>query len=122
MFRDWLRAHPEDRDRYSEVKRKLAARGFIDQMLYNNDKRGSATTCTKKSSWPTLTMSKTHTWGHRPHAAPCRDALRPVHGPLTIVVVSHPLRGRPRAGERRGHRIPLVRHGGRRIPNGGAEE
>ena len=38
MFRDWLRAHQEDRDRYSEVKRELAARGFTDQMLYNNDK------------------------------------------------------------------------------------
>ena len=38
MFRDWLRAHPEDRDRYSQVKRELAARGFTDQMLYNNEK------------------------------------------------------------------------------------
>ncbi len=38
MFRDWLRAHQEDRDRYSEVKRELAARGFTDQMLYNNEK------------------------------------------------------------------------------------
>ncbi|WP_020501922.1 GrpB family protein [Sciscionella marina] len=25
-FRDWLRAHPEDRDRYAEVKRELAKR------------------------------------------------------------------------------------------------
>jgi GrpB-like predicted nucleotidyltransferase (UPF0157 family) len=38
MFRDWLRAHPEDRDRYAEVKRAVAARGFTDQMLYNNEK------------------------------------------------------------------------------------
>ena len=26
MFRDWLRAHPEDRDRYAAVKRELATR------------------------------------------------------------------------------------------------
>jgi GrpB-like predicted nucleotidyltransferase (UPF0157 family) len=38
MFRDWLRVHPEDRDRYSQVKRELAALGFTDQMLYNNEK------------------------------------------------------------------------------------
>ncbi len=38
MFRDWLRAHPEDRDRYAQVKRALAARGFTDHMLYNNAK------------------------------------------------------------------------------------
>lgn len=40
MFRDWLRAHPEDRDRYAEVKREVAARGFTDAMLYNNEKAG----------------------------------------------------------------------------------
>ena len=38
MFRDWLRTHPEDRDRYAEVKREVAARGFDDAMLYNNAK------------------------------------------------------------------------------------
>ena len=38
MFRDWLRAHPDDRDRYSEVKREVARRGFTDAMLYNNEK------------------------------------------------------------------------------------
>jgi len=38
MFRDWLRAHPEDRDRYAEVKREVAAGGFTDSMLYNNAK------------------------------------------------------------------------------------
>ena len=38
MFRDWLRTHPEDRDRYAEVKREVAARGFDDAMLYNNEK------------------------------------------------------------------------------------
>ena len=38
MFRDWLRTHPEDRDRYAEVKREVAARGFTDAMLYNNAK------------------------------------------------------------------------------------
>ncbi|MGB0101229.1 MAG: GrpB family protein [Nocardioides sp.] len=40
LFRDWLRAHPEDRDRYAEVKRAVAARGFTDAMLYNNEKAG----------------------------------------------------------------------------------
>ena len=38
MFRDWLRTHPEDRDRYAEVKSEVAARGFTDPMLYNNEK------------------------------------------------------------------------------------
>lgn len=38
MFRDWLRTHPDDRDRYAEVKRAVAARGFTDAMLYNNEK------------------------------------------------------------------------------------
>ncbi len=38
MFRDWLRAHPEGRDRYAEVKRAVADRGFTDSMLYNNEK------------------------------------------------------------------------------------
>lgn len=38
LFRDWLRSHPDDRDRYSEVKREVASRGFDDAMLYNNAK------------------------------------------------------------------------------------
>jgi GrpB-like predicted nucleotidyltransferase (UPF0157 family) len=38
MFRDWLRTRPEDRDRYAEVKREIAARGVTDTMLYNNEK------------------------------------------------------------------------------------
>jgi len=38
MFRDWLRTHPEDRDRYAEVKREVAAHGFTDAMRYNNEK------------------------------------------------------------------------------------
>ncbi|WP_435769868.1 GrpB family protein [Nocardioides sp. SYSU DS0651] len=38
MFRDWLRTHPDDRDRYSEVKRQVATRGFTDAMSYNNAK------------------------------------------------------------------------------------
>ena len=38
LFRDWLRTHPEDRDRYAEVKREVAGRGFTDGMLYNNAK------------------------------------------------------------------------------------
>src|SRR4051794_40658738 len=40
MFRDWLRTHPDDRDRYAAVKRDVAARGFTDGMLYNNAKAG----------------------------------------------------------------------------------
>ncbi|MEP9365129.1 GrpB family protein [Nocardioides sp. CN2-186] len=38
VFRDWLRAHPDDRDRYASVKRAVAARGHTDAMLYNNEK------------------------------------------------------------------------------------
>lgn len=38
MFRDWLREHPDDRDRYADVKRDVAGRGFTDSMLYNNAK------------------------------------------------------------------------------------
>jgi GrpB-like predicted nucleotidyltransferase (UPF0157 family) len=38
MFRDWLRTHPADRDRYAEVKRAVAARGVTDPMLYNQEK------------------------------------------------------------------------------------
>ncbi|MFT4136458.1 GrpB family protein [Microbacterium sp.] len=38
MFRDWLRAHPEDRVRYAEVKRAVAAEGYTEEMLYNNAK------------------------------------------------------------------------------------
>lgn len=38
LFRDWLREHPEDRDRYAEVKRQVAARGFTDATRYNNAK------------------------------------------------------------------------------------
>ena len=40
MFRDWLLTHREDRDRYAEVKRQVAGRGFTDEMLYNNAKAG----------------------------------------------------------------------------------
>ena len=36
MFRDWLRAHPEDREAYAEHKRGLV--GFTDGMDYNNHK------------------------------------------------------------------------------------
>lgn len=38
VFRDWLRTHPEDRERYAAVKREVAGRGFTDAMLYNNEK------------------------------------------------------------------------------------
>jgi GrpB-like predicted nucleotidyltransferase (UPF0157 family) len=38
MFRDWLRIHAEDRARYAEVKREVAALGFDDAMLYSNEK------------------------------------------------------------------------------------
>lgn len=38
VFRDWLRSHEADRAAYAEVKREVAARGFSDGMLYNNEK------------------------------------------------------------------------------------
>lgn len=38
MFRDWLRTHDDDRAAYAAVKREVAARGFSDAMLYNNEK------------------------------------------------------------------------------------
>ncbi|SFC93483.1 GrpB domain, predicted nucleotidyltransferase, UPF0157 family [Nocardioides terrae] len=38
MFRDWLLTHGQDRERYAAVKRRVAAHGFEDAMLYNNAK------------------------------------------------------------------------------------
>lgn len=38
LFRDWLRTHDADRERYGRLKREVAARGFDDVMLYNNEK------------------------------------------------------------------------------------
>lgn len=39
LFRDWLRAHPEDRAAYGDLKRRLAAEhSFTDVMEYNNRK------------------------------------------------------------------------------------
>ena len=38
MFRDWLVAHPEDREAYGALKTELASRGFADAMDYNNHK------------------------------------------------------------------------------------
>ena len=40
LFRDWLRDHEDDRERYAEVKRQAATRGFTDVMDYNNAKSG----------------------------------------------------------------------------------
>ncbi|GIH14019.1 hypothetical protein Raf01_21910 [Rugosimonospora africana] len=37
VFRDWLRAHPEDRDRYAETKRRLAG-GTDDIRAYTDAK------------------------------------------------------------------------------------
>lgn len=34
LFRDRLRSHPEDRDRYEEIKRQLAAREWPDMNFY----------------------------------------------------------------------------------------
>lgn len=39
-FRDWLRAHPDDRAAYAAVKAELGARGFVDGNDYNNHKAG----------------------------------------------------------------------------------
>lgn len=38
VFRDWLRAHPSDRDDYASTKRAVAAEGHTDVMAYNNAK------------------------------------------------------------------------------------
>ena len=38
VFRDWLIAHPDDREAYAALKRDLAGRGFTDVMDYNNHK------------------------------------------------------------------------------------
>ncbi len=37
-FRDWLAAHPDDRDHYAAAKRAVAEQGFTDSMDYNNAK------------------------------------------------------------------------------------
>jgi GrpB-like predicted nucleotidyltransferase (UPF0157 family) len=37
-FRDWLLSHPDDRERYTAVKRDVAGRRFTDAMQYNNAK------------------------------------------------------------------------------------
>jgi GrpB-like predicted nucleotidyltransferase (UPF0157 family) len=34
IFRDWLRTHPEDRARYAEVKRRIAAEGVTYMAEY----------------------------------------------------------------------------------------
>ena len=39
-YRDWLIAHPDDREAYSAIKRQLALEGFDDAMQYNNRKSG----------------------------------------------------------------------------------
>jgi len=38
LFRDWLRAHPADRDSYGALKTRLAEQGFERVMDYNNHK------------------------------------------------------------------------------------
>lgn len=37
-FRDWLRAHPEDRDRYADAKREIAARTWTYMQNYADAK------------------------------------------------------------------------------------
>ena len=39
-FRDWLVAHPDDRELYAAAKQSAAAMGFSDGMHYNNAKAG----------------------------------------------------------------------------------
>lgn len=39
-FRDWLRAHPEDRDRYAALKRRLAREHPSDLRAYTDGKTG----------------------------------------------------------------------------------
>lgn len=38
LFRDWLRSHPDDRDRYEAVKRELATRQWADTNDYADAK------------------------------------------------------------------------------------
>jgi GrpB-like predicted nucleotidyltransferase (UPF0157 family) len=38
VFRDWLRTHPADRQRYEDVKRELAARQWDDTNDYADAK------------------------------------------------------------------------------------
>ena len=38
VFRDWLRAHDDDRDGYGDLKSSLAQQGFERVMDYNNHK------------------------------------------------------------------------------------
>jgi GrpB-like predicted nucleotidyltransferase (UPF0157 family) len=38
VFRDWLRSHPDDRRRYEDVKRSLAARSWADMNDYADAK------------------------------------------------------------------------------------
>lgn len=40
VFRDWLRAHPDDRAAYADLKRQLSDQGFETVMAYNNAKSG----------------------------------------------------------------------------------
>ncbi len=40
LLRDWLRSHPEDRDRYAALKRDLAARGEWADINYYADAKG----------------------------------------------------------------------------------
>lgn len=38
LFRDWLRAHADDREAYASLKLELGGRGFTHSMDYNNHK------------------------------------------------------------------------------------
>lgn len=72
LFRDWLRTHPDDRDRYSAVKREVAARGFTDSMLYNNAKAGFVYDLYEK------VFANDPESGHDPHPRP--HAADPLNG------------------------------------------
>jgi GrpB-like predicted nucleotidyltransferase (UPF0157 family) len=74
MFRDWLRTHPEDRDRYAEVKREVAARGFTDAMLYNNAKAWVVYDLYEKA----FAGDPEH--AHDPHPRPQRGRVRAPYG------------------------------------------
>ena len=47
-FRDWLRAHPEDRDAYAAAKRNLATSGFRTMSEYADAKNEIVAQITKK--------------------------------------------------------------------------
>jgi GrpB-like predicted nucleotidyltransferase (UPF0157 family) len=49
MFRDWLRTHPADRDRYAALKRQLAQQDWPDMNAYAHAKGPFITEITRQA-------------------------------------------------------------------------